>query len=485
MKKNYLLMAAFATLAFTACTNDDDLGNFQQDPIVSTEVVEGATFEIAISNQGVGTKAVRPMGSSAADNNVNTIALKAYKWNGTTWNDVTSTGSTQEENKVAFKYVDGQATNTVGAIIANGILTYDEANPAGEGVPGDDQHINKKAKVEVVGLETNTTYQFVAYGYNGTNQAYPYGTLTGAGEGFATGVFKAAMNLDFNDATDGEANKYAMEEIFAAYANAKTVTSEKTGADGDPEIVFTVTPTLELTRQVAGMLAYFQHIPSYLPEQNNADGQLYKVKKLQIIANHTPSDFYFPAALLENDDFNGIPSKQNGVDVLMTFDFSKIAKNYSDPDLSSNSEYTFYNLSESETQGYASPFAEGYKTPTFTDGNSFKMKDGAIFGARYLLPYDKHYGEGTTLKLRFLGESDQVLQERDITTANVPNGGTMYAYDIRCNNFYSIGQKLATDTTDPDPENPDDDDEPIDLRSNKINVRINDAWAVLHNMGVE
>ena len=61
----------------------------------------------------------------------------------------------------------------------------------------------------------------------------------------------------------------------------------------------------------------------------------------------------------------------------------------------------------------------------------------------------------------------------------------MYAYDIRCNNFYSIGQKLATDTTDPDPENPDDDDEPIDLRSNKINVRINDAWAVLHNMGVE
>ncbi|HIZ32035.1 MAG TPA: hypothetical protein H9814_00595 [Candidatus Bacteroides merdigallinarum] len=483
MKKNYLLLAAFASaLTFAACSNDE-LGEINQNPPIATEVVEGATFEIAISNQGVGTKATRPMGSSAADNNVNTIALKAYKWDGTTWNDVTSSGATQEENKVAFKYVSGAATNAENTIISNGILTYNEDME--ESVPGDQQHINKKAKVEVVGLETNTTYQFVAYGYNGTSNAYPYGTLTGAGEGFATGVFKAAMNLDFNDATSGEANKYKMEEIFAAYANAKTVTSEKTDAEGNPEIVFTVTPTLELTRQVAGMLAYFQHIPTYLPEQNNADGQLYKVKKLQVIANHTSSDFYFPAVLLEDEDFNGVPSTQDDEDVLMTFDFSNIAKNYNADDLSSNSEWEFYNISESSESGYASPFAEGYSTPQYTDGNSFKMVDGAIFGARYLLPYDKHYGEGTTLKLRFLGESDQVLQERDVTTANIPNGGTMYAYDIRCNNFYSIGQKLATDTTDPDPDDPDDDDEPIDLRSNDINVRINDAWAVLHNMGIE
>lgn len=474
MKKNYLLLAAFASaLTFAACSNDE-LGEINQNPPIATEVVEGATFEIAISNQGVGTKATRPMGSSAADNNVNTIALKAYKWDGTTWNDVTSSGATQEENKVAFKYVSGAATNAENTIISNGILTYNEDME--ESVPGDQQHINKKAKVEVVGLETNATYQFVAYGYNGTSNAYPYGTLTGAGEGFATGVFKAGVNNNFTI----ESHKYAIEEIFAAYANAKTVTSEKTDAEGNGEIVFTVTPTLELTRQVAGMLAYFQHIPTYLPEQNNADGQLYKVKKLQVIANHTSSDFYFPAVLLEDEDFNGILSTQDGEDVLMTFDFSNIAKNYNAQDLSSNSEWEFWNLSDSGEDSYAAPFAEGY-TPVA----HFAMEENAIFGARYLLPYDKHYGEGTTLKLRFLGESDQVLQERDVTTANIPNGGTMYAYDIRCNNFYSIGQKLATDTTDPDPDDPDDDDEPIDLRSNDINVRINDAWAVLHNMGIE
>ena len=474
MKKNYLLLAAFASaLTFAACSNDE-LGEINQNPPIATEVVEGATFEIAISNQGVGTKTTRPMGSSAADNNVNTIALKAYKWDGTTWNDVTSSGATQEENKVAFKYVSGAATNAENTIISNGILTYNEDME--ESVPGDQQHINKKAKVEVVGLETNTTYQFVAYGYNGTSNAYPYSPLTDAGEGFATGVFKAGVNNNFTI----ESHKYAIEEIFAAYANAKTVTSEKTDAEGNGEIVFTVTPTLELTRQVAGMLAYFQHIPTYLPEQNNADGQLYKVKKLQVIANHTPADFYFPAVLLEDEDFNGILSTQDGEDVLMTFDFSKIAKNYNAQDLSSNSEWEFWNLSDSGEDSYAAPFAEGY-TPVA----HFAMEENAIFGARYLLPYDKHYGEGTTLKLRFLGEIDQVLQERDVTTANIPNGGTMYAYDIRCNNFYSIGQKLASDTTDPDPDDPDDDDEPIDLRSNDINVRINDAWEVLHNMGVE
>ena len=77
MKKQYLLMAAFAsTLAFTACTNDDDLGNIPGQGVTTDE---GATFEISISNNGSGTtKGVRPVGSSAADNNVESCNAGKY-----------------------------------------------------------------------------------------------------------------------------------------------------------------------------------------------------------------------------------------------------------------------------------------------------------------------------------------------------------------------------------------------------------------------
>ena len=46
--------------------------------------------------------------------------------------------------------------------------------------------------------------------------------------------------------------------------------------------------------------------------------------------------------------------------------------------------------------------------------------------------------------------------------------------------------KLKTDGTDgPDTDDDDDDDDPISLNGNTVNLRINDAWDVLHNMGVE
>ena len=487
MKKQYLLMAAFASaLAFTACSNEDDLGGINPNPVVS-DVVEGATFEISLSGEGEGTtKAVRPMGSSAADNDVTAIALKAYKYDGSTWNDVTSTGATKEENKVAFVYVEGAATNTVGEIIPNGILTYDAANPEGEGVPGTDTHINKKAKIEVVGLEANKQYQFVAYGYNGGvgGSTYPYtNSPVGAGEGFQNGVFQANVNFEAENETD----KYTdVEEIFAANDMATTTTiKEMEGEQEVDHVVFSVSPSLTLKRQVAGILAYFQHVPAFLQKYNDASGKLYKVVSLDIVASHSSKDIYFPAVLLDNEDFNGIATEGSVEEVLMTFDFSKIASNYStlgqDNAQGAGVEYAFWNLSQSGEVGYVDPFAEGYEAP-----DDLALVDGSIFGARYILPYDQHYSDETTLKLRFYGENDALLEEREITTSNVPNGATMYTYDIRCNNFYSIGQKLATDDTDgPDDEDDDDDDKPIDLRSDNINVRINDAWAVLHNMGVD
>ena len=91
---------------------------------------------------------------------------------------------------------------------------------------------------------------------------------------------------------------------------------------------------------------------------------------------------------------------------------------------------------------------------------------------------------------------NEPLKTLKVTTNNYASPATQYNYDIRCNNFYSIGKKMSTGNTTgnkPDPENPDpnpdkptDPDAPIDLgATDQIVVEINDAWDVLHNMGVE
>ena len=479
MKKNYLLLAGLASMmAFSACSNDDDLG-INPNPVVS-EVVEGATFEIEISGMAEGsTKAVRPMGSSAADNNVDCIQLKAYYWDedadgGAKWVECTFLTSVPEketpatEGQIGFVYVSGQAQNTPG-IMEYGQLYYETANPAGEGVPGTDVHINKKAKVQVVGLSENTKYQFVAYGYNRNSGQYPYTSGPVATTGFENGVFQAGV------ANTTLTNGYGLQEIFAATDVVETTTNE------EDQTVFTQSPSLTLKRQVAGILAYFSHIPARMNRMDRPSDEIYKVDELRVVASHKSKDFYFPAILLDDPDFNGIAADQDEEEVLMTFDFSKIATNYNTDDLTAQDEYTF-NKTDAEN---SKPFAKDYTAP---DG--LALVEGSIFGARYILPYDKHYSDETTLKLQFWGTNTEntdpvLLEERDITTPNTDLFDA-YTYDIRCNNFYSIGQKLATDSTEgPDEDDDDDNDKPIDLRSDNINVRINDAWAVLHNMGVD
>lgn len=488
MKKNYLLIAGLASMmAFTACSNDDDLG-ITPSPVVN-EVVEGTTFEIAISNQGVGTKAVRPMTSSAADNNVNKIQLVVYKkgTSDTGWQSVTlvSDASSATDGKLYIESIGGEGYDAETGALTNGIISYETAD-VDENVPGTDQHITKKAKLAVTGLQPDTKYQFVAYGYNdedgtkgypykGTTPGYPAKPTTGDWE---NGVMQAGVALDFTT----ESNKYTLEEIFAATDVAEAVSDPNYTGEGTAPIVFSVEPSLTLTRQIAGMLAYFKNVPIYLNDPVNPTDEKQQVYKLQIVANHTAKDFYFPAVLLENEDFNGvaIDPATDEEDILMTFDFSKIATNFNshtDQDF-----YTFNGYNGAENTGEKKPQPEGSNVTN----TSMYIQPNTIFGARYLLPYDKHYSDNTTLVIRFLGKEDVLLEERRVTTANVPDDGTMYTYDIRCNNFYSIGVKMATDTEPEEGEDPDpDEDDPMDLTGKNIMVVVNDAWAVLHNMGVE
>lgn len=476
MKKQYLLMAAFAsTLAFTACTNDDDLGNIPGQGVTTDD---GTVIEIAVSNTGSGTtKAVRPMGSSAANNNVNKVQLKFYVQDGATWKEVSLTdtqSAANGEGTVAspsplYLTIVYEGNNTATIAATTGVLSYGNENVIeGEGEPTADRE-TKKAKVKVQGLMASTQYKIVAYGYNG--DAFPYGALTDN-----QGVFS------LENATNKAGHE--LEEVFADSYLAHT-TDVIDDQDGTQKVKFNVAPKLVLTRQVAGILAYFAHVPAEI------DGQV--VKTIEIVANNQSKNFRFPAKDLVsplNPVFNGVADDMTGAeDVLLSFDMSAIALNYNETTAPSEGYYTFETVSDNDaasTSGTNTSAVgkEPYAT-NYTGAPGLDLKENTIFGARYILPYDNHY-TSQTLTIRFKGTNDAVLLTRDVTTNQAPTDGDVYQYDIRCNNFYSIGQKMATDGTDgPDDDDDDDDDDPIDLRSDNIVLVINDAWDVLHNMGVE
>lgn len=103
------------------------------------------------------------------------------------------------------------------------------------------------------------------------------------------------------------------------------------------------------------------------------------------------------------------------------------------------------------------------------------------------MPYSEHATDvdAVTLSVIFYDGSNNVLATKNVTTNNFTSPQTKTNYDILCNNFYSIGKKLEVDSTTGE-DGDDDDDKPIDLSStDEITVLINDAWEVIHDMGLE
>lgn len=448
MKKNYLMMAAFATaLAFTACSNEDEIP--AADNGNGTLGLTEDVIEIAISNTGVGsTRTARPVGSSAADNNVNKVQLVFFEGASTT---PVTLGSGDDQLNLTV------VTGETGYSITNGLISYDDAEVT-EGVPGEDTRETKVAKIKVGGLKAETNYTIVAYGYNG--DAFPYGTPT-----------QVTDKLYYQTGTHSLSG-LTLEEVFAAKTTATTTANLGTA---EAQVVkFSSSVRVELTRQVAGMLAYFKNVPATIGGK--------AVKKITVEANDKSDGFYFPAVLWgeeasQHAEFNGFKTT-GGSETLLTFTIDN-----AEVDAATNT-YKF-NTTGSDGQKYQ--LADG-----ITSVSGLVCEDNTLFGGRFILPYSGHVSTGdATLVVKIMGESDAVLKTLKVTTDQYKSdlSGSRYQYDILCNNFYSIGQKLATEETDggtPDPGTDDDDDDPADLsNTDELVVVVNDAWEVIHNMGLE
>lgn len=424
---NLAAIALAAVLSVQACQKEYVYVNQDGDQVVTLEEGEGI-IKIGLSNTGVGTKAVRPVGSSAADNNVNKVQLVAY----CSEND----GSTYTVD--ANVKIKGQE---------NMIVAWSQ--DLEEGVPGTEEHLSSQ-KVTLTGLQKDKKYKFVAIGYNASGDESSYGAFT---DGDNDGVFTTATAIT---------EQHMVEELFAGTSN-----ESQTNNQG----MFTENVSVTLTRQVAGMLGYFQNVPTKVGEDI--------VQYVKVYANAKYSTFQFPAS----DDFNGVAevgSSQKSE--LLVFDMSKIATNWLALEQTAG-YYTFNtvtggSLSATGTVNQeAKPFAENFAH------SSISLVANSIFGGCYIIPYgaDK---SGSTLTIELVGtDGSKVLK-----TFTVKTDQSGYSdpkdFDICCNNFYSIGKKMSTEDTDGG--KPEDPDKPIDLSGNAdITVTINDQWEVLHNMGIE
>lgn len=476
MRRQFLGALLFAgTLAFTACQNEtiiyvDENGN----PIENVELKEGeGLLKINLSNTSADSRAARPVGSSAAANNVNVVKIYVFKYD----------GSGDANTDYVFDSSIGVTTaDNVSA--AQGIITITNfTSTAGEHEITEgswENHTDQTKTIKLTGLAVNSKYKFVAVGYNqSSGNTNPYGEPSLSGETTLQAFTTTALGEGKTD--------YDIEELFAGVSAENATQTDKAA--------FNTPASVTLTRQVAGMLGYFDNVPTKI------DGKV--VQYVRVYANDEYTQFKWPAQLLTDDDFNGYTQAEAGTGeikgskyLLMEFDMSKIATNWNEGAPTVDA-YTFYDCSttglskddtsETDKGSGKAPLAENYKAPA-----GLKLVQNSIFGGRYIIPYAGHV-DSQTLTVELQGTDGTALKTLKVTTNNAPSGVTdgTYKYDIRCNNFYSIGKKLYTDNTggDPDPGTDPKDpepDEPIDLSSNtNIVVIINDAWEVLHNMGVE
>lgn len=431
MRKMFVSACLFAAMAFTACTTEVIYVDSDGNPVEHVDLKEGeGLLSVAVSSTDVSTRNVRPVGSSAAANNVNVVKVYAFS-------------ADAEEGTYTFDNTVGVKANQSGISAAGGVITITKFTGQNDHTVTEENyesHVDQQETITLTGLDLAKYYKFVAVGYNDADgQMNPYGEPS-----LAAGTTTLAAFT-----TSTAKTGYEIEELFA------TQSADATKGDVKNQ------GTLTLTRQVAGMLAYFKNVPATI------DGK--SVAAIRIYANKSFTKFTYPAT----GDFNGTTAGSDN-DLLMEFIMADISTGTDE-----DGYYTFNGMDSDAKK----PLAKDYIAPS-----GLTLEANSIFGGRYLIPYDQHYDtpSSSTLIVKLEDGEGSPLRTLKVTTDQTTSGVDKYAYDIRCNNFYSIGQKLKTETTDPDPEDPEDPDKPIDLSSkSEIVVQINDAWKVLHDMDVE
>lgn len=426
MKHTVLKSAALAAMiaASASCTNETIVVQENHNRL---ELGQGEdVVRIKLSNT-TATRAARPIGSSTPDNNVNRIFFKFMK-----------SDQTLEESATLDCVIDPVTLKTDDDFyIDNNVLVLPNGYDGSE------------ICIKFSNL-TKGEYRIIACGYNYTEDSsdssadFPYSISP-----------KGADYLLKCESVD------VVQEIFAGANTGKLLVSvNEHGKFAEP-------PVIQLQRQVAGLLAYFQNIPVFV---NNE-----VVDKITVSSKAVVTGFYIPVA---GSEYNGIETvdwvADHWVDYL-TFEMNH-ATNYQDTAwLSSDACYEFDN-------DYGKfQMAEG-----MTEIDGLVCDEGTLFGSCFLLAHPRYEDfsvnspKCATLNICYWNTKGEL-----ILSVPLRNGGDekpldsteQYHYGILNNNFYSIGKK--TDLSG-------DGDEPLDIDEptgyDYAEVSISDSWEQTHDL---
>lgn len=503
MKKNYFFGAAAlcGLLAFTSCGNDDD-------PILDGPGNEVATGEqvIVLDMQDTDVLSTKSRPLYSTDNrgseDVTDVMLYIFKEETGTQKliktiHVDNWDNTCEEYKYGRKRtiklegkdkLEAGSTYTIYAVGQN--ETEVEGNPApfkfqgAVTAPGQD---NQWKNIPGLLLSKDVI-----------NEGITHNFATTPGSGFPYLLTKAVSYKDNGDAFASR----AVGEVFSGQSKPVTLEPKES-----------VSWTVLLKRQVAGVLGYFSNIPA----DGNAlvDGTTACWStKLRLVASNRNDRLDMTIQLnKQNDDATEV-GKENIVNGFQSEDLDKDAAFKGS---TTNNAYTVYeiNLEDWFTMGekgwtdliedtedgskqYLGK-TSGWKNPYEGTNAAVTVADGAVLAGEFVIPFDKDETLNT-FELQLIGKkkgtdanfdaddsNEYILQTWSVKLDNASIDATLkdteYHYSIYRNHLYQIGKRGGGDDPDKpgvDPDKP----QPLD-KSQELVIKINDQWEFIHDLEID
>lgn len=460
MKAKFLLLAVFACMmAFTACTQEkivyvekeDISGENDDNALENIELKPGeGIIKISLSN-GL-SRAPRPLKDYEATNNVNRILFKFVNSDtGVEYNDFIVESAKYSKSNYPID-------------VNNKVLEF-----------GSYDEINGPIVVKFSNL-TQGSYKVFAFGYNYKSSSNLKDEIPFKLDyNKEKSAFKCTLNKEV-------AKEQKIEELFAGKNSPDVnVIVNKFGLFDNAVI------DIELTRQVAALVAYMKNVPHKVNKRNKKEPVV--VKKITISTPQQVNSIYAPSSQVSQEGLNGADFSYTIGAVeeseLCNITFSQLTHLLTF-NLETNENvrvevdgkyYEFFKEESSTMHTYL--LAEENDYDTFDDefGNVDEqilkpMKD-TMFGSCFLYAFGDNYSTENigTLNICYWDEGDNLIDLVDLE-AQQTNGGSTNSFLIRCNYLYKIGNIFK--------RNEDGKDEPMDIEMpsgiEDINVKIIDDY---------
>ena len=293
----------------------------------------------------------------------------------------------------------------------------------------------------------------------------------------------------------------AVGEVFSGQSNPVTLEM------GDKSVSWTVL----LKRQVAGVLGYFSNIPADGNALSDGTTECWSTK-LRLVASNRNDRLDMTIQLnKQNDDATEV-GKEN---IVNGFQSGNLAKDASFKEGTSNA-YTVYeiNLADWFTMGQNNGWTDvmeevdsknylgktsGWKNPYEGTNAAVTVADGAVLAGEFVIPFDKDETLNT-FELQLIGKkkgtdanfdttdtNEYILQTWSVKLDNASIDATLkdteYHYSIYRNHLYQIGKRGGGDDPDKpgvDPDKP----QPLD-KSQELVIKINDQWEFIHDLEID